>query len=387
MKISFCLFLILLSANLYAENLFTVSPYINVEDQGKLTLNFQTARDMSLDISVTSTNNSIKTKEFTKSWNAKTLNKIDIGTLNCGEGLRYTFSSKKELIESIVDRGLYSIPCDKNQTFSFGFLSDTQIKNASGQVRANELSKAVSEIQTMYPISLIVNAGDIVQHGGLESEWTNFFKTASVYLSGSYLMAAVGNHEYYESPSQDKAPPQFLKYMRTNQSSDLGYMQLDLGRVNLLMLNSNFPFMSPEKVKEQWDWLEDKLATSEALNKPVIVIMHHSAFSSSLEHVREIPTKLRAEFIPIIEKHKNVKMVISGHLHMYERSQKDGITYLIAGPSGGINNVISYPNQYRQFIKALTTTFSVFNVGSDSLEVLTYDASKKVIDQFKVSLK
>lgn len=359
-------------------------PYIAVEDQGILTLNFQPVEDIELTIKISSRNKAIKEQKISALYSSLKLNKLDLGTLKCGEGLHYEISSKNQ---KEVDNGLYSIPCDDKKPLYFGFMSDTQIKNDSGQERAVQLSATVANLKTKYPLSLIVNAGDIVQHGGLEAEWLNYFNTANVYLAGSYLMAAVGNHEYYEAPTQEKAPPQFLKYMRNDHGSDLGYMQLDLGRINLLMLNSNFDFMSEAKIKEQWDWLEDKLKTAEKNHKPSILVMHHSAFSSSLEHVREIPTRLRAELVPMVEKYKDVKLVISGHLHMYERSYKDGVTYLIAGPSGGINNVVTMKNPYSLFIKSFITTFSVFTVSKDKVDITTYSGLNEVIDQFSVPLK
>lgn len=381
-------YLLLLSLSLQAlaqaGSIFTIAPYISVEDQGKITLNFQPAVDIELDIKISSKNSSVKENIYFKEWSSLKLNKIDLGTLKCGEGLHYEISSRTQ---REVDNGLYSIPCDQEKPLTFGFLSDTQIKNRQGQARATKLSATVEDLKNSYALSLVVNAGDIVQHGGREKEWINYFNTASVYLAGSYLMAAVGNHEYYDAPTQEKAPPLFLKYMRNKQSSELGYMQLDLGRINLLMVNSNFNFISDTKIKEQWDWLEGKLKTAEKIHKPSIIIMHHSAYSSNLEHVREIPTRLREEFVPIVEKYKDVKMVISGHLHMYERSFKNGVTYLVAGPSGGINNVVSYKNPYSQFIKSLTTTFSVFNVSKEQIEVITYSGSNKVVEQFTVSLK
>lgn len=384
-------FLVGVFSKVEAANIFSIAPYITVEDQGKLTFNFQTSETTFLDIHIkksieTSGQASANTIDFNGTYSSGTLNKLDLGTLKCGEGLNYSIASKSKIE---MDNGLFSLPCEKEKPLYFGFMSDTQIKNGSGQIRATELSKTVEELRKDYPFSLVINAGDIVQHGGLETEWLNFFNTANVYLSKSYIMAAVGNHEYFESPSMDKAPPQFLKYFRHMQEEDeknLGYAALDLGRINIFMINSNFASMSEQKIQQQWDWLEGKLKQAEAMNKPSIITMHHSAFSSSLEHVREIPTRLRRDFVPMIEKYKNVKMVISGHLHLYERSYKNGISYLVAGPSGGINNVITYGNPYSQFTKSFVTTFSVFAVTSDKLEITTYTGDKTKLDQFSVPL-
>lgn len=385
-----CLF-IGMPSKVKAASVFTIAPYITVEDQGKITFNFQTSETTFLNINIkknieTSGQESVKTINFSGNYTSETLNKLDLGTLKCDEGLNYSIASKAKIE---MDNGLFSIPCSSEKPLYLGFMSDTQIKNGSGQIRANQLSKTVAELRKDYPFSLVINAGDIVQHGGLENEWLNFFNTANPYLSKSYVMAAVGNHEYFESPSMDKAPPQFLKYFRHMQEEDeknLGYAALDLGRINIFMINSNFASMSEQKIEQQWDWLEGKLKQAEATKKPSIIAMHHAPFSSSFEYVREIPSRLRRDFVPMIEKYKNVKMVISGHLHMYERSYKNGISYLIAGPSGGINNVITYSNPYSQFTKSFVTTFSVFSVTSNKIEITTYTGDKTKLDQFSVPL-
>jgi predicted phosphodiesterase len=366
----------------HGKSEFIVAPYIVVGEKGGLSLHFRPGSLREMDVTVESLNPSVRTGTTKGKWTADKLHKIDLGFLKCGEGLRYKFSSSDE----VLDNSLYAIPCEGRE-FHFGFMSDTQIKNSAGQARADSLSRVISDLQKKFPISLIINAGDIVQYGGIESEWLNFFRITNHYLQKTYLMAAVGNHEYYESPSYDKAPPEFLIYMRNGKDTDLGFIQLDLDRMNLLMLNSNFESMSESKIFEQWLWLEEKLEVAESQKKPTIVIMHHSPFSSNLEHFRTIPSRLRTDLVPILEKYSVVKMMISGHLHMYERSQKKGITYLVAGPSGGINNVISYKNPFSVFIRQFTTTFSVFRMDEDKIEVLTYEGNKgMVIDSFVVPL-
>ena len=368
---------LIFSLSVTAQSVFTISPYVTVEDQGKITLNFQTAKDIELEIKIEE-----QKRTFGSLYFAGKLTKIDLGNLNCDKPLRYIISSEGH---TEVDNALVAIPCTKKSPLYFGFMSDTQIKNEAGQVRANVLSKTISELQGMHPFSLIINAGDIVQHGGYENEWINFFNTVDIYLRRAYLMAAVGNHEYFESPSMDKAPPEFLTYMRNGHSPDLGHMQLDLGRINILMLNSNFESMSESKILEQWEWLEAKLRVAQEQRKPTVVTMHHSPYSSNLEHIRTIPTRLRNELVPMLEKYQ-VRMVLSGHLHMYERSYKNGVTYLTAGPSGGINNVVSYRNPYSVFYRQFITTFSVLKLQGNFIEVITYGGDKKVIERFNIKL-
>lgn len=386
-KLIFIFILAFFANVICAEDLFTVSPYIIINNDNNLLLNFQTSKDTKLTVSIEMKNkktSSATTKTFSNIYKAIDLEKIELGALSCDTVLNYKITSEPTHLD--IDRGLYAIPCDKNEPTYLGFLSDTQIKNELGQKRADVLSQTVADLKKSIPFSLIVNAGDIVQHGGREEEWLNFFNTAKVYLGDTYLLAAVGNHEYYESPTYEKAPPQFLKYLRDYYSSDLGYASIDLGKVTILMINSNFDFMTDGKIQEQFDWLEGKIKANQRINKPVIITMHHSPFSSSAEWIREIPKKIRADIVPMLEKYSVVKLMISGHLHMYERSFKKGIHYLIAGPSGGINNYVTYFNPYKVLIKPNVTTFSVIKLTNKNIEVKTFTGKKEVLDNFSISL-
>lgn len=369
----------------WSDNSFEINPYIVVSDNKKLTLAFRSLKGqaMSVRLKKNSTDEWFK-PAASDIWSDSVLTKINIGTLKCGEELHYSVTPVGE--QKTSDIGLYAIPCDPSETFYFGFMSDTQIKNSAGQIRATQLANTVDSLRNFYPFSLVVNAGDIVQNGGVESEWLNFFNMAQGYLSKSYLMAAVGNHEYYSAPTMNKAPSLFMKYMRNDQDPDLGNIAVDAGNVNLLMINSNFASMSETKIQDQWLWLKGKLQVAQNLNKASIIVLHHSPYSASIEHLRSIPRRLRREFVPLIEAHKGVKLVLSGHLHMYERSIKKGIHYLTAGPSGGINNLITYRNPYSVFIRTLTTTFSILAVTPENIEIITYSGDQKIFDTLKIPL-
>ena len=152
------------------------------------------------------------------------------------------------------------------------------------------------------------------------------------------------------------------------------------------MLNSSFDYMNDTTYQEQWNWFINQLNENQKINKPVIVAMHHSPFSSTLDYVREIPTKLRAELVPTLEQYSCVKLMMSGHLHMYERSVKNNLNYLSAGPSGGIVNYITYTNPYKVFIQPFVTTFSIFKVTDSQIEITTFTGQKEMIDHFVVNL-
>ncbi len=378
--------LLVLSVDCFGEDLFVIRPYMIVGEDNRLSLIFKTVKDVTLSLKVKfSPAGSQDPFSASKTFKAHELNKFEIGSFRCGSALSYEVTDQTEA--PLVRNETFSYPCAKEKKKAyFAFMSDTQIKDGASQERANVLSDMTAELRRTYPFSFVLNAGDIVHNGGRESEWVNFFKTADTYLRSSYLLSAVGNHEYYESESQDKAPVEFFDYMRDQASSDLGTAVTEFEQFSLVVLNSNFKFLSEARIKEQWAWLEDKLRKNQSLGKPVLISMHHSPFSSSLEWFREIPTRLRSELVPLIEKYSCVKLVLTGHLHLYERSEKAGIRYLIAGPSGGMLSPVSYVNPHMVYRHSFVTTLSVFEVVEDRLTVRTFDSGKTLIDTFTVPL-
>lgn len=376
-----------LALNVLADDKYIIAPYVVIGDDNKLSLNFQTAQPQNLTVDVRFKNKNSFLEQSQK-LNLKANNydfqKVDLGTLACDTEVKYSLSSNNGFISE--DHSFKSLPCNKEEPLYFGFISDSQIKDAAGQKRADRISQTVEDLKNLYPFSIIVNAGDAVQHGGRNEDWLNYFNTSKVYLHNTYMVSAVGNHEYYDSPMYEKAPPQFRKYLRDDSSPELGNAAVDLGKLTVIVLNSNFDFMNEATYKEQWDWFISKLEENQKKNKPVIVSMHHSPFSSSMEWIREIPKRLRADLVPTLEKYSCVKMMISGHLHMYERSEKNNLQYLVAGPSGGIINYITFKNPYQVTIKPFSTTFTVFKVTDKQIEVTTFTGLKEMIDHFVVKL-
>jgi predicted MPP superfamily phosphohydrolase len=366
---------------------FQIMPYINFADNNRFHLNLQSNTDDRLFVKIESEvlNSFFPTnKEHEEVVQSLEFQKIDMGTLECDHQISYSIQNVQNQV--LATNKITGFPCSNKKPLYFGFMSDTQIKSGRGKKRAIKISETISELKKEFPTSIIINSGDVVQFGGKPDEWKNYFSLAHNYLQDSFLFAAVGNHDYAEAAAYDKAPAPFLNFLRNESAPDLGYAELDLKRVSILMLNSNFDQMSEAKFNEQWDWLEKKLIINQKLNKPVLVSMHHAPYSSSADYIRPIAKKLRKKLVPMLEKYSCVKMMLAGHLHMYERSQKDRVVYLNSGPSGGIVNYITYLNPYRVFIKPFSTTFSIFKMTEKVLEVTTYSGQKEIIDQFKIDL-
>ncbi len=374
-----------LALNTFA-GVFRVNPYQTITQDREVTLNFWPVNDAAVDIKVTKKKNGFANFEIKKfQASSSELQKISLGTIACNETLSYEIFLDKFKYDQV---DLPALKCvEENKSMNIGFLSDTQIKNESGLERAIKLSELVEKIHKDNPFEVLVNAGDIVQVGANITEWLQFFDVSKTYLPKTYNIAAAGNHDYYDTNTTNKTPDFFANFFRSKNDSNLGNVAFELGKIKFIVLNTNFNVLSEDRIQLQWKWLKSELDSAQKKDLFSVLVMHHAPYSSSAEYIRPIPRRLREQMVPILESYKNVQLVLSGHLHMYERSLKDNINYLIAGPSGGIYNVLSYKNEYMKFFKQFVTTFTLIKINFPKITFETYDIDQNLVEKFSFTIK
>ncbi len=215
---------------------------------------------------------------------------------------------------------------------------------------------------------LIVIAGDIVESGGEQRDWDEFWNHnapgqpgATGIASEVPILAAVGNHEYFAGPknggyqglASERAVSKYLSYfdVPSNQAKDARhhgrYARLDYGPVTLITLDgcnglphqtnsdTNFYLSAPESAapdfnpgSEQYRWLEAQLAEADKSSRFVFVCFHHCPASSGVHAAPpgqgrnqdpQSSQPLRALF-PLLARYR-VDALLTGHDEMMERSE------------------------------------------------------------------
>jgi acid phosphatase type 7 len=376
---------ILISSSITLANteLFKIEPYTIRADNGDIHLKFQLNKPAKVNIIAYRENNENQTT-FNQEMDLKEekLVSVRLGEQNCDNTLGYkiSFVEKSRKI-NVLNRQVPSFKCEWNDEFIFGFISDTQ----QGTEKHKSVAKVIVEHLKNTKLNFLLHTGDLVHHGGLNDEWLNYFSVAQSYLKGTPIIAAVGNHEYYDTEENSFVPSSFMNYMRWEGSQEIGYLTTIFPHFQLVIINSNF-----EEIKKgyskQIKWLENTLSEAQEKGRPVIVAMHHPPFASSIMNVTPEINTLQEEFVPLFEKY-GVKMVLNGHTHMYERSFKDGVHYVIAGPAGGARAMPLGVNPYQVYSHFLAMTFSTITVNHQSIELKTWDEENELIDSVSIPLK
>jgi hypothetical protein len=236
--------------------------------------------------------------------------------------------------------------------------------------------------------TLAAIAGDLVESGGEQRDWDEFWRHNAggmgTFARDVAIMPAFGNHENYGGPgalggySASAAVAAAAKYQAYFEVPDNGqshvevtpgvfadhtgrYYRVDFGPVTLLTIDSsnggtqaaaddtNFHLVNSENPQipdyvpgsAQYEWLQTQLASAQSAGQITFVQYHHAAYSSGihgqpagdgpgLDKQSGQPLRL---LTPLLAEY-GVRAVFSGHDEMYEHAIVDGIHFYDIGIGG-----------------------------------------------------
>jgi len=212
---------------------------------------------------------------------------------------------------------------------------------------------------------LVVIAGDIVETGGEQRDWNEFWRHNRELASQIPIVAVLGNHEYYGGPhdgqyqetSSQRAVDKYLTYFRNPsnqavQARERGrYFRLDYGPVALLAVDgcNGLPHKSTRDSNHhlgsllrpqgdfnpgslQYAWLERQLRQAQCSQKFTVVVFHHCPYSSGVhalppgnEPGQDPQSGLPLQVLTPLFTRYGVDVLLTGHDEMMERSEVPGL--------------------------------------------------------------
>jgi acid phosphatase type 7 len=244
------------------------------------------------------------------------LHEIVIGGLEPATTYRYSVV----VDDGTVEGGTFTTAPEDDRPFKFLLYGDNRTDDASHAAIVGAMKNA--------PGDFLVQTGDMVADGTNESNWLGFFGIERELLRHRCLFPAIGNHEVW-LPTSDGAQ-RFARMFRLPSPANAAerYYTFRWGSARFFMLDAQDEFASEER-----EWLESALdaADGEVGLTWRFVVLHNGPFSSGLHgpnrslHLARVPDLLR--------RHR-VDLVMSGHDHIYERGEANGVKYLISGGGG-----------------------------------------------------
>jgi predicted phosphodiesterase len=180
--------------------------------------------------------------------------------------------------------------------------------------------QAVADLILAEQAPLVLQTGDLTEGGSILTNWDKFFEIEGPMLWDSFYFPTFGNHEAFGEGYFEALFESGNNHLHErNWWIDLR----DLGIINIDQYATNWASAEAKA------WFED--AAAKLADKQWLFVSMHEPFYTFSNH---LPWSLgRTHVQPLIEKH-GVDLVVSGHNHLYERFEVNGIPYIVTGGGG-----------------------------------------------------
>ena len=223
--------------------------------------------------------------------------------------------------------------------------------------------------------ALVLQTGDLVHHGGAAEEWRIFDDITGAMRRQLPYYPARGNHDvsaegFYEA-----------RVTRPVLSGNKLYYAFEQGDVHFVAIDTQQP-LGPES--EQGRWLEADLAQAQAAGRTIVPFFHKAIFSIGPHAAEADVQALQPILHPLFRRH-GVRLVFQGHDHVYYRTVRDGITYVVTGGGGaplydGEHRELGLPGDVFEKVHH----FCIVDEAAGRFEVTAYRSDLTELDRFEV---
>jgi 3',5'-cyclic AMP phosphodiesterase CpdA len=258
-------------------------------------------------------------------------------------------------------------PAAPGTLFRFVAYGDTRDHH---DVHADVVAKVMAEEP-----ALVLQTGDLVHHADAVGEWTKFDEITAALRQRIPYYPARGNHDvgtrgYYEA-----------RVTQPILSGNKLYYSFEKGNVHFVSIDTQQPL---EAGSAEYVWLDDDLAKAHVAGRFLVPFFHKAIFSIGPHSLESDVRALRPILHPLFRKH-GVTLVFEGHDHLYYRTRRDGITYVVTGGGGApLYGRVAAPGPEDVYEKV--HHFCVADVAPDRVTVTAYRRDLSQLDRFEVPI-
>ena len=303
---------------------------------------------------------------------------VELSGLTQGRAYRYTIGEN-------AFSGSFRVPQESDVT-RFLYLGDVQFQESMKEYE--EWGQLVRRAYREHPeLDFAVIGGDLVNSPGELSQWEAFLEACDVFAKLPVVTVA-GNHEGVHSNYTYQKLFALPDDAEEDQSGEEFY-SLDFGNVRMLMMDSSF--LTEERRqsmgKDAWAkeeqrveaWIRSRTGSCE---KPwLAAVIHHPVYG--MHDGDTVSPQIRELWKPLLEE-GGVRIVFSGHQHLYQRTKSiHGVVYLM-GNSGQRESRFFHGNnlpEYTQQIYDRGANYQIVEVGARRLKMTSYNQKGLVIDE------
>lgn len=281
--------------------------------------------------------------------------------------------------------GSFRVPQESDVT-RFLYLGDVQFQESMEEYE--EWGQMVRRAYQEHPdLDFAVIGGDLVNSPGELSQWETFLEACDVFAKLP-LVTVAGNHEGVHSNYTYQKLFALPDDAEEDQSGEEFY-SLDFGNVRMLMMDSSF--LTEERrqsmgkdawVKEEQRveaWIRSRTGSCE---KPwLAAVIHHPVYGMHDEDT--VSPQIRRLWAPLLET-GGVRIVFSGHQHLYQRTRSiHGVVYLMGNSGQRVSRFFHGNNlpEYTQQIYDRGANYQIVEAGARRLKMTSYNKKGLVIDE------
>ncbi len=234
--------------------------------------------------------------------------------------------------------------------------------------------RIVEGVLSFHP-ALVLQTGDLVHHGNAADEWRIFDDITGDMRRQVPYYPARGNH--------DVAPEGYYEQRVTQPvlSGNKLYYSFEKGNLHFVAIDTEQK-VGPES--EQGRWLEADLAQAQAAGRFIVPFFHRVAFSIG-RHAADSDVLARKSILPPLFKRHGVRLVFQGHDHVYYRTVRDGIIYVVTGGGGAPLYDPEHPELgLPRDVFRKENHFCIVDVYAGRITVTAYGSDRTELDRFEV---
>lgn len=260
------------------------------------------------------------------------------------------------------------------ESFTFAVYGDPR----PGDIGATYYHQAIMNQVAFHEPQFCLVLGDMVDNGSEPEKWEEFFKVEESVISKSAIYPVLGDNDVEDGKGI---------YTQYFPILEKGYYNFSWNGVQFFALNAwdtrgNQPREELSANSEQIQWFVSQMQKEEVKNAPYRIVYLHDPVYISRGRASDM---LLDQWVPLFEKY-NVDVVFASW-HLYERLQRNGVTYIISGGAGA--EIIWMPKnaKYPSQAEAQRHHFCRVDVNSNSLTIRAIADDGTVLDNFTISPK
>lgn len=257
-------------------------------------------------------------------------------------------------------KSTFKSPVGDNQSFTFGIFGDMR----SGVKKHNQIASLLADRYPHFSVYL----GDLCYRYDYSYWKDEFFVENELKLASKVPFSnAVGNHEGWKPNTEA-----FLEGV-SKESNHHAYYDHYYGDIHFIVISTEHRF---SKGSDQYNFIKKVLEDSKGKFK--IVSMHIPAYGGGGHGENKKLIELTKElFVP-----NKVDLVLTGHIHNYQRSYVDGIHHLIV--AGGGAPLYTPEAKNYSIVQHKKYNYGIGEYEPNKLTITIYDDQNNILDKFEI---